>query len=388
MDRKASEILFALIRAEILHTDALRDEQRAALSDAETVKVLYELAQQHDLAHLVGHSLFESGLHGAYKPFERAHMMAVFRQEGMSFALDEIREALEGAEIPFIPLKGALIRDLYPEPWMRTSCDVDVLVHREDAARAATCLAESLGYRVEEESPHDISLFSDGGVHIELHFSLVNENKTDAASAILRSAWDYAAPLAGRRFEYGFSDAFFYFYHVAHMARHFAAGGCGIRSFLDLWLLDREAHNGTARAEMIERGGLSTFFAAAERLTHLWFSGEGSASDDLLSAMEKFTLFGGAYGSKHNYVTLQQKKQGGKFGYLLSRMFIPYGQMKYIYPILKKIPLLLPVFWVWRWAEHLLRGGARRSLDEIRFNQALSAKDCDDVTQMMRSLQL
>ena len=171
------------------------------------------------------------------------------------------------------------------------------------------------------------------------------------------------------------------------MARHFAAGGCGIRSFLDLWLLDAQQCDDAARLAMIESAGLSAFLRAARDLCRRWFDGEENHDPHLL-AVERFVLFGGAYGSKHNYVTLQQKKRGGKFGYILSRLFIPYEQMKYIYPVLQKAPVLLPIFWVWRWIEHLLRGGAKRSAEELRRNQSLSAEERDSVDQMMRKLGL
>ncbi|MBO4954226.1 MAG: nucleotidyltransferase family protein, partial [Clostridia bacterium] len=33
--------------------------------------------------------------------------------------------------IDFMPLKGAVIRQYYPEPWMRTSCDIDIHVKKD-----------------------------------------------------------------------------------------------------------------------------------------------------------------------------------------------------------------------------------------------------------------
>lgn len=384
MDRKVSDALFALLRTQILGVGELCDGQKAEIT--ENAAALFGLSRAHDMAHLVGFSLFEARLSTVYPAFERDHMMAVFRHEGLAFELSQIRETLEKAKIPFIPLKGALIRDLYPEPWMRTSCDVDVLVHREDARKAASYLCDTLGYRIKEETRHDLSLFSEGGVHVELHFSLINEGKNNAGDALLARAWEHAEPVLGG-YEHRLTDPFFYTYHVAHMARHFAAGGCGIRSFLDLWLLDAQQCDDAARLAMIESAGLSAFLRAARDLCRRWFDGEENHDPHLL-AVERFVLFGGAYGSKHNYVTLQQKKRGGKFGYILSRLFIPYEQMKYIYPVLQKAPVLLPIFWVWRWIEHLLRGGAKRSAEELRRNQSLSAEERDSVDQMMRKLGL
>ena len=50
--------------------------------------------------------------------------------------LEHIRAVLEREGIAYVPLKGAVMRALYAEPWMRTSCDIDVLVHETDLERA------------------------------------------------------------------------------------------------------------------------------------------------------------------------------------------------------------------------------------------------------------
>ena len=49
---------------------------------------------------------------------------------------ENLCSAFEKAQIPFLPLKGSVIRKYYPEAWMRTSCDIDILVHDEDVGRA------------------------------------------------------------------------------------------------------------------------------------------------------------------------------------------------------------------------------------------------------------
>ena len=41
--------------------------------------------------------------------------------EAQNAELEEICEILKEENIDFIPLKGAFIRNYYPEPWMRTS---------------------------------------------------------------------------------------------------------------------------------------------------------------------------------------------------------------------------------------------------------------------------
>ena len=82
---------------------------------------------------------------------------AVFRYEQLNYENERICMALEKAQIPFIPLKGSIIRKYYPESWMRTSCDVDVLVHEEDAEKAVDVLVKEYGYTQELHLQRKIS---------------------------------------------------------------------------------------------------------------------------------------------------------------------------------------------------------------------------------------
>lgn len=388
MNRQVVDAFFALLRRYATGTGSVTEEQKNT-AQAELAP-LYVLSARHDLAHLIGHALFEEGVVGtgeAWAAFEKQQMLAVFRHEGFAYEIERLENALEEARIPFILLKGSVLRTLYPEPWMRTSCDVDVLVHPETLAAAEACLTEALGYRREKEGAHDVTLVSEGGVHVELHFTLVEERRAKGAYRLLERVWEYAAPKEGRQFDYALSDDFFYFYHVAHMAKHFAGGGCGVRSFLDLWFLEQLPHDGAARKALLIEGGLLSFAEEARHLCRLWFSGETETlpvPDDVA----RFVLFGGVYGSKGNYVAIQQKKQGGRMRYVFARLFLPYREMRYVYPILGRIPVLLPVFWVWRWIEHLARGGARRSLRELERNRTLTVEERDATAAMLTRLGL
>lgn len=389
MNDQVRNVLFALLRAYATGTSPLTDEQKNTVKNC--LAPLYSLSARHDLAHLLGYALFEEGLADgseAFAAFEKQHMLAVFRYEGFAYELARMSDALEQAEIPFIVLKGLVLRDLYPEPWMRTSCDIDVLVHPEHLAAAEAYLTEYLGYRRDGDGPHDVTLVSEGGVHIELHFALVEEGRAGKSFDVLQTVWEHAAPKSGCRYASVLSDEMFYFYHVAHMAKHFAEGGCGVRSFLDLWFLEQLPHDKTARDRLLARGGLFAFAETARKLCRVWFSGETGATDAFLSRVERFVLFGGVYGSKENYIAIHQKRKGGKAQYVFARMFIPYGEMKYLYPVLKKAPFLLPVFWVWRWISHLAQGGAKRSLRELETNRTLSAEERDATARMLQTLGL
>ena len=82
----------------------------------------------------------------------------------LNHAAETMQAILEEACIDHIPMKGAVIRALYPQMWMRTSCDVDILIHEEDLDRATKAFVAH-GYQMRKRNYHDVSLFSQDGVH-------------------------------------------------------------------------------------------------------------------------------------------------------------------------------------------------------------------------------
>ena len=165
------------------------DKSQYTLTDEELVK-LYKLAKSHDLAHLVGDALIKNNLieDGEIKAkFQKQIMLAVYRYEKINYELGRLRKVLNEAKIPFIPLKGSVLRRYYPEPWMRTSCDIDVLVHESDLERAVSALTSAAGYKADSKGSHDVGMFSDSGVHLELHYSLIEYKIVGSAADVLRS---------------------------------------------------------------------------------------------------------------------------------------------------------------------------------------------------------
>ena len=84
--------------------------------------------------------------------FKNARLMAIYRYEQSRYELNRICKTLNDAQISFVPLKGAVIRNYYSEPWLRTSCDIDVLVREEDLKQAVKVLVSELHYVVDEKN--------------------------------------------------------------------------------------------------------------------------------------------------------------------------------------------------------------------------------------------
>lgn len=370
MNLKHVETLFTLLRS-VIKDQPLTEQERNAYSP-DMLPDLLRLASMHDLAHLLSIAITKNGLPQNEAIDIEAHVLkAVYRYEQLKYAYDKLCPALEDAKIPFIPLKGSVIRSYYPEPWMRTSCDVDVLVHKEDLEKAIAVLVNTLGYEEKKKGSHDVSLFSPNHVHVELHFDLVEDSIVTNVADVLKNVWEHSAVLENHAYWHAMSKEMFYFYHVAHMAKHFERGGCGIKPFIDLWLLESKInYDVTTRDALLEQGGLLTFANASRELSATWL--DQTKASDVAKQMQAFVLYGGVYGTIDNLVAAQQHKRGGKFRYFLSRVILPYSLIKKYYPVLEKHPWLTPLMQVRRWIRLLFTGPSPTSRYELNVNRTMS----------------
>lgn len=386
MDSRTIQILFALLRSAICGTRLTKEEYNAYSHDM--LQDLLRISSKNDVDHILVLGLKQNDLISKENvDIEKSIFKAVYRCEQIKYEYENLCNALEKAQIPFIPLKGSVLRDYYPEEWMRTSCDIDVLVHREDLEKAISCLSDKLKYVEHGYATHDVSLFTPTGVHIELHFDLVEEGKAKNAINILNSVWKNVSLRENAEYWYEMSDEFFYFYHIAHMAKHFENGGCGIRPFVDLWILDHmENIDKSNRDALLIQGDLLKFTNAVRTLSEVWFYGR--KPDQLTTQMQEFLLQGGVYGSADNRVALQQKNKGGRVGYLLSRIFIPYAKLKRYYPILEKNPWLMPLMQIRRWFMLLRPDVAKMAKREISVNSNIDSSKAKDMNNFLNDIGL
>lgn len=379
--------MLRLIGAEI--NPDLQISEPISFSEGE-MEALVRIAKQHSLAHLFAAALERRGILGedaSSQVLRQEMLLAVYRQQQRAVALEEVGRAFDAAKIFYLPLKGAVLAYYYPAPWMRSSCDIDVLVSRDDLSAATAALTEGLSYECKGEASHDVSFYSPSGVHLELHFDLVEEGRAQNAADLLSRVWSLvqASPDA---YACRLPDEMFYFYHIAHMAKHLElGGGCGARSFLDLWILEhRIPHDAQKRERLLQEGGLLRFARTARQLSEVWFGGEEADRESLL--LQDFLLRGGAYGSVENRIAVEQGRRGGRVRFLLSRIFLPYDRLRYRYPVLKKHRWLFPVFQLVRWCSLPFQGRLHRSVKELRRSGSMTPEQLQRSEEAMRAFGL
>ena len=388
MQQTVEKAFFALIRFEI-KGDTLCDDIKNSITP-DVLPALFKLSKRHDLAHLIGDALDKNGLlpdgTEAKKRFLRERDLAVYRYEQQQYEFVQICETLENAKIPFIPLKGSVIRAYYPEPWMRTSCDIDILVDKTNLVPAQKILEQNLEYQAKEvESSHDVSLYALSGVHIELHHSLVEDEYAQSSSDVLCTVWDEIAE--SQSYQKTMSDEMFYFYHIAHMAKHFEIGGCGVRPFLDVYLLlqKKPDFHSEKCSQLLKQGKISTVTKAIEETTYVWF-GEAEKTS-LAKEIQDYILYAGMYADFENRAAVQQAKKGGRFKYLWSRIFLPFSQLSLQYPIVTTKRYLGPFYQVKRWFRLLFGNDSNNVAREIKATATVKKGKCTRVKNLLEILE-
>lgn len=373
---------FNLINNEVFGTPLPQD---FSLTEKE-IDFIYRLSKKHELAHLTGDALLRNKLLSGEKMtnlFKDQVMFAVYIYEQQNARLKTITSVLEREKIANIPLKGAEIRKLYADPWMRNSCDIDVLVHEEDAERATKALVDSGFDSNGKMDFHDIHLFY-GDVHLELHFNILENVKQ--LDGLLSEVWEYSEKIT--EFTYRETPEYFVFHHIAHMAYHFLSGGCGIRPFLDVKILrDNNYYDENKLLLLLEKSGLTKFYEEVKSLADVWFN--GGEYSEIGKMMETYILIGGVYGSKENGIAAGVASNGqNKKKYILKLAFPSYRSMCSQYPILRKHKWLLPFCYIARLFRKTVGKDRKHVKNRIEKTMSYSNDKVETINALLKTLNI
>ena len=382
--------MFLLIRSAV-NGDKLTHDHLKLYSE-ELLPELYTLSKRHEIANLVALGLQINSLISPksefYSKFYTEISSAIVNYQRQKYEFEKLCEFFEDSEIPYVPLKGSVMRGLYPEPWMRTSCDIDILVHESHLQKCVEKYSEISTFSAPPiKDNHHIFVSTKSGVNLEFHYDLAEQSRAKFASKVLNDVWRYVFLKQGSNYRYEMNADMFVFYHFAHMAKHFEVGGCGVRPLLDVYLIGKNIQiSSIINSEFFEKSGLKQFAEAVIRLSNVWF-GEQKHTE-ATKRLESFLLTGGVFGTYKNQVCLQQHKKGGKLEYMISRIFLPHNSLKNLYPILEKHKWLMPIMQVARWFRVLFIGRFKRSVNELKYSSSITDEQSESMRKMLDDLGL
>lgn len=309
---------------------------------------------RHHMATLAFEGAVNCGIpkdHPTMRLLFQAYCKALLKSEGQLREIKRIFAAFEENAIEYMPLKGCNMKALYPKPELRVMGDADVLIRVEQYDKIVPIM-KNLGFEMQVESDHEL-VWKSKNLLIELHKRLIPSYNKDFF-AYFGDGWKLAKVHQDHRWFMQPEDEFVYLF--THFAKHFRDGGIGCRHVVDLWVWLRAEPGldvGAVEDEM-KKLHLLEFYRNIRRLIAVWF--EDGQSDDRLDFITQYILASGSWGNletKQLSIGVRDMRSTNssvevKARYVWRMLFPTLTAMRNIYPVLHKLPWLLPFAWVHR----------------------------------------
>ena len=343
--------------------------------DKERLSFFYSLSKHHSLKALLYQVIKNTKVVIKQENLEKLEK-DYFLNVRKSLAFEEERKALyqflNEQGIDFLPLKGIIIKDYYPDPHSREFADNDILFGSGDK-KIRDFFIEN-GYQVEafRKSNHDVYM-KKPFFNFEMHRSLFGETGDNEKIVNYFSSYLLDKALVKENHEKYLSKEDFYIYFTAHSYKHFHHSGCGIRTLIDYYLyLKREQLDFDYINQELAKLDLLDFSKMISSLSLKLFDHEPLNPEEEETLL--FIASSGTYGTLEHSVQ-RGVKEKGKFRYFMERVFPPYRFYKTAYPWAYKVPILIPIAWLMRFFRVLFKNPKRAKRELKLISEQKEDKD-------------
>lgn len=352
--------------------------ERVTLSEPPDMDGLLKVAGKHKIGALMYYALLSGGYDAEPVTgqlfFHCCRYIVV--SEGQTAMLSRLFAAFEERGIDYLPLKGVLLKELYPKPEMRRMGDADILFRREQHDTIKEVLTE-MGFTFDYETDHEV-VWKHPQLLLEMHKRIVPRRDVDLYH-YFGNGWAHAAADADGSCRYQFTPEMQFVSLFVHLVKHYRGGGIGLSHMIDLWVFRRhhpELDEAAIRAEL-DKMYLGEFYANVWETLQVWF--EGAEATEKTDFITNVIFENGVYGTRERAHLSYVAKAGHgekahKNSYLakwVCLVFPPKSALQTKYPILRRHGWLLPAVWVVRWVDTLLfhrKRIAQRNMDIQRTN--------------------
>lgn len=258
-----------------------------------------------------------------------------------------------------IPLKGVVLKELYPKLEMRQMADNDILFDAEYEETVRDYFVEN-GYEVVLYNKGNHDVYKKNPVfNYEMHTSLFSPFYNEVWYSYYSNIKEKLVR-QGDGYVYAFSDNDFYIYFVTHAFKHSDGSGTGIRSFVDCYVYQSSKTLDWNYIETeLNKLGILEFEKTFRSVS--WKIFGDRQSPDSLTAEEYDLLcdsmYAGTYGTMCGRIEKNlQREQGDKEAiknstkvkYILRRLFPPLSFYESYYPTVYRIKILIPFAIIYR----------------------------------------
>lgn len=280
------------------------------------------------------------------------------KEEAQNF----IKELLESSNTDYIFIKGAVLKNYYPVPELRTSSDTDVIIRHTDMEKVRGIIAEKATDISDSNSNVITVLYKNQ--HIEIHSELDSDHPyfNDIFSLCEKDGNEYII-----------SDKLHLIYVLCHMIKHFKMCGAGIKMFMDIDVLLRRLGDFDYKSfiDKCSQLNIDIFASACFSLCKKWFDtpiskeANNFADERIIALFEEEILSSGNFGFNvrdlGNYYINKGMKSGKKNTFItkikaMLALFFPkkaYLMRQFEYA--RKHPFLIPIAWANRIADAVFK---------------------------------
>ena len=285
---------------------------------------------------------------------------------------------------PFVILKGMAAASYYPKPYERSFGDIDFLIDPSQQHEIETLLTQN-GYKNWDKDHICHVVFRKGDAHLEMHFEIagipygkagetVREFMSEALQHSVTAkfdSWSFPAP----------TDIYHGLIILLHMQHHMLGEGLGLRHICDWACYLQKTEEKPFWPELLnlfQKIGVLTYAKVISKICAMYFhincpKWAESADEKLCRDVMNDVLAGGNFGrkdelrAKSGMMISEHGKSGTSRGKVSNLFWTLHHSTPAMYPIVKKCPLLYPIFDSYRALLYLVRTakGERNSLSKL-----------------------
>ena len=330
------------------------------LPDDFSFEEILKTARQHQIMNLIYYGAINCGIDKNLPEMQQMFLTActvISKSERQLYEIDRIMDAFEENGIDFMPLKGTLLKKMFPKSDMRIMGDADILIKTEQYEKIKSIMTD-LGFEERIESDHEL-IWRSKSLLLELHKRLIPSYNKDYYE-YFGDGWRLAKHKDGFKYRFEMTPEDNFIYLFTHFAKHYRDAGIGIRHLVDLWVyrMANELNEAYLKKELTKLS-LYEFYLNISKTISVWF--ENGKADEKTDLITEYIFSSGAYGTHYRHIVsagLKKTKSEKsikkvKFFDIITLIFPSAENLKQRYPILESKRYLLPAMWVVRWFQTL-----------------------------------
>ena len=307
---------------------------------------LFRLCQYHKVT-----ALASTALKNPDEKWVKANVEAVRRTMIFDHERDSIINGLEKKKVWYCPLKGIVLKELYPKYGIREMSDNDILIDKSKKDTVKRIMIDN-GFSFIYSGNGNHEIFHKNPVcNFEMHTDLFNELSGKGFIDYYDRVKSRLIKDNGNEYGYHFSNEDFYVYFIAHNHKHLCHRGSGIRALVDMYVyLKKNTLN--MSYVIAELGKLNIAEEVLRNIAFKVFEYEQDLNEEE-NEMLDYILSSGVYGNQKNGIlnSLNKYKKDTrhyKAYYIWRRLFLSKETLKTGFPFFYRHAWARPFLLIYR----------------------------------------